>query len=618
MKLLIMLVLVFGLSHSEELDELLNTYTHNSDLSQKTKLENGGIMTVFTRKDLDIMQARSLKDILKSNPLYRYTENRNGNPDMLYDGGTAPISSSVVRIYINNQELTSATYGSIFKGAGNINLDAIDHIEIYSGTPSYEFTSEPTNILIKLYTKIAERDRGGKLGVSYGSLGFNEESMSYAQEFEDFSYFTSLYRTDNKRKTYYSHDVPIKRDLERYGVLASIYSPKQKLLLSVIKDKADVSMSSSPRATYEHADSSLNYAFVGYDVSAFDNLTFCTSYQFADISGYRKEAEGFESPDSPEFEYERSEQVFTAELKYNLESQNNRLIVGTKFRHKYFEIKSLYVDGISMPKSSYDKQDIISAFIEERYNISDGNIINLAVHYSNINNNSSIDDDNLLQLRLSHTYLYNSFVFKSFIYHTESLVEPYIYTYFKTNGSLKPQKVNAISQEIKYNYNSNYFRLFLSYKTIKNAFEETSTGYYTNTEDEYDDFSTYLEYTYNFDIDNKIVTNLSYLYTHNKPVLKKGIAAFIRSLNSINKFAIFNEIIFNRNTTTNKNYFDYSAGVKYHYNRDFTLSVKGENIFNTGYEESYSRVDPNTDTEETPILISPIEQRFYITIEYLF
>lgn len=618
MKILLILLLALGLLHSEELDDLLSEYANNSDLSEKTKLENGGTITIFTRKDIDIMQARKLKDILKSNPLKRYTESPEGTPDMLYKGGIAAFSSSSIRVYIDNHELNSATYGSGFSTIGNMSLDFVDHIEIYSNSPSFEFTSEPTFLLIKLYTKTAERDRGGKLGLSYGSYGFNEEILSYADELEDFSYFTSVFRTDNKREPQSSYGVPVKRDGERLTVLASIYNDKHRFLINAMKDKSDLSISDNVFTAYGIAKKEHDYFFVGYDTDVIDNFTILASAQYADSEVYKKDILGYYEDRN----YSRKERTLTAELKYNLESQNNRLIVGAKFRHKYFETDSFYIGATLQPTKSYDKQNISSVFFEERYNISENSIINAAAHYSYTDNNSYVNDENLLQLRLAHTYLYDNFVFKTFIYHVESLIEPYIYTDTNTVEPLKPQTLDTISEEIKYRYKSSEFKLFLAYREHENVFKENvlpSLYWYTNSEDKYKNLVGYLEYTYDFNHDNKLVANVSYNYAYDMPKEKREGAAFVRSLNSVGKFDVFNEVVFNRNNIIKKNYFDYSAGVKYRHSKELTLSVKGENIFNRGYEEGYFRVNPTFPFPvDTPLLISPVEQRFYVTVEYLF
>ena len=49
------------------IEGLLNTIEKKSDLSEKTKLENSGFSTIYTRNDLDMMQVKYLNDILKYN-----------------------------------------------------------------------------------------------------------------------------------------------------------------------------------------------------------------------------------------------------------------------------------------------------------------------------------------------------------------------------------------------------------------------------------------------------------------------------------------------------------------------------------------------------------------------
>ena len=94
--------------------------------------------------------------------------------------------------------------------------------------------------------------------------------------------------------------------------------------------------------------------------------------------------------------------------------------------------------------------------------------------------------------------------------------------------------------------------------------------------------------------------------------------ATVRSINSYNNFDIFNEIIFDRNNVNRKSYYDYSAGVKYHKTQDITFSFKAENIFHKASETSYYRVNSQTFTQEEPLLISPIDRKITLIMEYLF
>lgn len=618
MRLLLLFLLLFTFLQADDLDDLLSTYSHNSDLSKKTKHENGGTVTVYTRNDLEVMQARTLKDLLKSHPVLRYKESRSGIPDMQYRGGTGIFNSSNIRIYVDNQELTSATFGSGFPIANNLNLNTMDHVEIYTRSPSYEFSTEPTYILIKLYSKLAERHRGGSLEASYGNRDFNTQSLFYADELKDFSYVTSLSRRDDRKEEHTSHGIPIKRDAENYTFFGSLYSENQKLQVMAGSSDLDTSIARSPRATYAISDGEYDYLHVGYENAYFEDTFVSLSYQNTNISGHNKEAIGFETIYSPELEYDRHEDIGTLELKHNIETQNNRLILGAKYRYKHFEMEESKLNGVPLPKPSYDEQTVSTVFAEERYSISDHNIINIAGQYAYITNNGGIDDSNLFQFRINHTYIYNDWIFKAFVYRVESLVEPYIYIDFPTSPTLDNQVQHAFSEEIKYELEKNTFRLVFTYYHLDDLFTQTPSGAYINHPETIKNTSAFIEHTYLFDINNKLISNLSHKYVD--PFSRNETAAFIRLLNKVGKFDIFNELIYNHNDSNHEHYFDYSAGLRYHYDRSLILSVKGENMFDSAYEDSYFRIDPSTtpSTPETPIQISPVEQRFYMTMEYLF
>ena len=63
------------------IDGLLKDIEVKTDLSSKTKMENGGISYIYTRNMLDNMQEHNLKDVLKSTYPFKYKENVFGLPD---------------------------------------------------------------------------------------------------------------------------------------------------------------------------------------------------------------------------------------------------------------------------------------------------------------------------------------------------------------------------------------------------------------------------------------------------------------------------------------------------------------------------------------------------------
>jgi len=146
-------------------DKLLNDIQKHSDLSSKTKLENSGIRYIYTRDDIERMQIYTLKDVLKNLYPIGYNENRYGLVDPFSSNCKQPYLSALIRVYIDNQEITDGLYGSGLFVLGDENLDWVDHIEIYTRAPTYAYSVESTIVLIKLYTKREERDLGGKVKV---------------------------------------------------------------------------------------------------------------------------------------------------------------------------------------------------------------------------------------------------------------------------------------------------------------------------------------------------------------------------------------------------------------------------------------------------------------------
>jgi iron complex outermembrane receptor protein len=55
--------------------------------------------------------------------------------------------------------------------------------------------------------------------------------------------------------------------------------------------------------------------------------------------------------------------------------------------------------------------------------------------------------------------------------------------------------------------------------------------------------------------------------------------------------------------------YDYTASVKYHYTKDLSLGLRGENIFNSGYKQAYRGLD---------YAIPVVDQKLWFNLEYLF
>ena len=607
---------------TESIDELLDTFVHNSDLSKKTRLENAGNVIIITRKELDRMQARNLKDVMKSLPTLNYSENRWAIPDPGYNRQELPFNSNAIRVYINDQEVSTASYGSGFFHVGDIDIGFVDHIEVYALNPSFEHSTEPARHLIKLYSKVPQRDKGKKVEVSIGSKGFNQESFQYSDIIDDVSIFAYVSRLDDQKKDYESLGYPLSRDIERYHLFSAFSTKGHYLQLQAIKSNKDMFMGLSPDGRTETAENESDYFHIGYENRTIENLKFSLVWE----NGTSKNQ--FDNLHE-ELKLTTGDDILTADLQYKWDSfDNNELIFGAKYRYKHFTMDKLEYMGMDLPRVDYDTQMISSLYFEDYYTLSENWLLSLGAQYSHVYNNAEVENQDVWMARFGSIYTDENWVYKTFLHQSEFLIEPYLYTVAITSvqPSINPEKTTNITQEIQYQNDAHKLRTVMGYSYLEDMRDTRSSTIY-NDKDSRSILFAYMEYSYQFDTYNSFASNVS--YRHNRNFEEDGsfdeYKAMIRFLNRFEgyeKFDFFNELIYNRNSFTSKNFFDYSAGVKYRHSDTLTFSLKGENIFDNARELYYERVtyDPVNDKwlKLEPLYASPIDQRIYFTLEYLF
>ena len=636
-KLLTLLTSILMLSalslYAEDIDSLLNTYAKNSDLSKKTKLENSGNRIIFTRDDLERMQVHSLKDVLKSQPLIRYQESRNNFPDILYNGGAFPFMSGGVRIFIDEQEMTNALYGSGFEYLGDIDLNFVDHIEIYSFTPTFEYSTEPTTLLIKLYSKVASRDMGGKFQAVLGSMGYNQESMYYTEELEDFSYMAYVNRLVDVRAKEQNQGATLNRDQERYHIFTKIYTKNQALQVQAIKNEKKMFIGMSPSATPTDARNDYHNLHVGYNANI-NKLSFQIAYdQGASEQNYADKNVLFPldaTTLAQSFNVHLRQKVFTTLLQQGYNYYDNDILVGAKYRYKHFEYPSMNITTttgavIPLSASDYSTQQIGTLFLEDRYSFAQNSVITFGAQYTHVENDHTIANQDLGFLRLGYTYTTNLWAFNTTGYSQKAPVEPYMYNPLFSDSQtteIQPQHIQGFIQEIKFSNNRHNTRLFLTYNITDNAFSQNNKNQIINLTDTIYASGTYLEYTFNFDENNKLVSNINYSRLDN---VKSSIdntlqfyGGFVRMLNSYNDADFFSELIYGRDNEINRAFYDLSLGFKYRFGIDLALAVKGENLLDRAPQAQYYQIDPTTGAQGDNLSCAPIDRRFTFTVDYLF
>lgn len=620
------------LAEENNLDYLLGEYTQKSDLSKKTKLVNAGHSIIFTRDDIERMQARNLKDIVKTLPFFTYQEGRYGIPNLYNMGDFVPFSSSSVRIYIDDHEMMSGSYGSSFALLGNVELEFVDHIEVYYNTPSFEYSVESTYLLIKLHSKIPERDKGGKVLLSSGSYGTNQQTTFYTDKINNISYFAYLSNDNDKKDTFYINDEIVERDNQRKHFLGTIFNDNNHFLIDAQNTDIMPLSNMSLDGSSSGSDVEYNNLQMSYLNTSFDNIKLKTSYQrgttdfnFIDNSPFFYDLNaGFVTKFSSKY----NEELFSNEVDYNLKTDSNSLFLGANNRLKKVDIvKIQYNDSYNLHKPDYNEQVINSVFIQNEYLLTDNSVISAGAKYSDVNNNSNVDDQNLGLYRIGYVYNKENFTGKVFYYHTPNLLEPYLYTsWFQNKLDLKPEVSDVIHTQFEYNYDKNYYSMIFGKSEQKDQIY-FNTNYYFNPiyqryEGSVDNFNEIakkdfinFDYKYDFNPLNSIQFNYFTNFIKSGPLGDyEELGGYIRLLNSIDRYYIFNEITYRRDSLDDENYFDYSTGIKYKYTNNLFLSIKGENLLDDGKIQKIYNLVTKMQTGE----VSTIDKRVYLTMEYMF
>jgi len=626
--LYILLLCTFLNAKETNVDDLLNDIEKKTDLSSKTKLENGGISTIYTREDLRRMQVKTLKDVLKSLSPVGYAENKYGFADPYFLGTIEPFVSSSIRIFIDDQEISTGLYGSGLILYGNVNLNFIDHIEIYTGNTTYEFSTEPTFILIKLYSKKAQKDAGSKVSAQVGNFGDSLLSFyNSAQLDNDWSYFAYVSQNNDIRKKYNSHDTDLSRDTQNTHVFASLYDNNNKILIDAGKVAKDSFIDQSLDATPKDATIKYDSLHIGYN-GAYKNLSYLITYNYANVkSNFSDDVTPLAqmnymfpiaslNTDSKSF-------VLSSELKYEFITQTNKFITGVKYRYKGFKYDTVLLNGFDMPRSGHTKQTIATAFVENQYSLQENSIITTGVSVSGVRNNASDQDDDLLMYRVGHTYTTQNFVFKSIYSHVELTLDPYLINapIYITPGKKEITKQNLFLENIIYQKESDKYELRLSLITTKNQLmPNIQSSLLENYPKTIEVKSAIFMWTHEYNQFDKLYMSAEYDNLNNLPVIntKNQYKVTIRSLNTYKNFDFFNELLYFRDSARKENFYDYDAGIIYHASEDLSVSLKATNIFNKAKTTSYSRVDPQTFQMQKPLQISPIDRHVMLTMEYLF
>ena len=626
MKLFFLYILTFStLLSAYNIDQMLDLYRKDSDLSNKTKNESLGHLTIYTRDDIERMQAHKLSELLNSLRSFRYDENMLGVPDVFHTD-PALYGSDVVKIFINDHEITSAFAGSGLFIYGNIDLGFVDHVEIYEGSTSTRINSEPAVVTIKLYSKDPVREVGTNIQGYVGSRGTNHENISYASAADDFKYYLYASRSDIDRTQYTHAGHNLSRDYKDKHALMTMDYKNIKLGVEYIDHQADPFLSLSMFATPNDGDMEYKLKRISATTTFLNDDSLKLSLSFIRINdNLNLHMDGTRwSPANLLLTHdsmlsESIDDIYNAKLEKIFDYKANHFIVGSEYTKKSLHDINTYNNGVYATPPAFVDNSILSFYLQDDYALTQNQMITASVKYNDYDSKSNLTqrDFDTLQMRLGYIVTSKSSMFKAFASQMQLPTEQYA---LETSPLhiIEILHIRDFSAEYSKSINKNTVGACLEYIQNENSqFIIARNGgkkYYNN-------YSASMKYDYEFNPFNDL-KSMVYINKYHNPVTTESETvngAYVRLLNTWRKFDIYNEADYYRVKHSPINGINYNLGLRYKATDALIFSAKGTNIFNSAAKSKYSYVQMNGFTpEQKSLYISPIDRTFIVGMEYSF
>jgi vitamin B12 transporter len=631
-------------AYSDNLSNLLGEYAQEGDLSQQTKKEASGNLIVFTRADLDRMKVKSLVELIGYIPFIRYNEDETNLSDITY----APYQYGAFNpliIYLNGKEIISPFFGNGFQIVSKIDMNFIDHVDIYLNVPSYNIGIHSSLYVIKLYTKKGYRENSTVAGSCLGSHNTNNQYIYSGRGDEDSSFFVYLNRKFlNRKKLHHTEDEKVydlSRNSRYYNLFGEIDKKNIKIDVEALWVDLDNFIGRSWNMTTKYANSKFNYLTGDFEYIS-DDKSFKSELSYSTyLTKGRQNSDGplgffSVSPGSiatyNNFDLKLREQLADVNIEKIFKIKNYELLLGVFGRYKHFDFEDYKthipsMGTINFPIPHYNREYVYDIYIENQYTYNNSNIFMFSLKTEKHFLNGNIRNYSLFGAKAGYIYNDNSKTFKAFIYSKQEPLSSYLL--FMQNAQNKERvSVSAskgLSAEFDYKRNSSvYSALFIrSYRKNYIYF----TDRYRNFDKNFTLTGISLGYQYSFDAFNKIRLNGWYvnakniLSLENYQVGSKSANFFggsVSLFNRLGKFDLFNSLLYKSVYNDNRPALNLCSTITYSPTRRLSIYLKGVNLLHKGVTTDYLTVNPLTGKSTTLQDVQPIDRSIWVGMEYAF
>ena len=608
MKIILLLGLVSSLLFSDSLDALLQEYKSTSDNSLQTVNEKIGHVVIYSQKEIRLMQYTKLNDILKELPLFNINTNQFGLTNYSLTGSKTT-TSGFFRFFINDHEISSGYDQSTSLSWGDLPLDFVDHVEIYYGESSFSFGNETGIYFVRIYTKSALKENSSEINSLVTSKGSRSQSLTHSSSFENgWSYLMFLNQEQIKQTTIYNGT-----KLNSNGTKQYLYLDAGNENTKINIGYTDVSKNNyaglALDATPESGKSLSKDFFINYtyyfleDKSLKANLSIDVndrSYDEANAQGIGlipviNLANGLTIP-----------KIFNEDLRFvktnaylskSFDIEDNSFIAAVNVKNKTYDVQNRETTNfINQTKNvgaynSFDEETISSLLFQDSYQLRNDLILVANTKLDYYDRNAYLKDSSETLLRLGAIYTpTENWGFKSF--YTQTALAPSFYNIDyadKSTPKLKSQQYHIYTLEGVYTEGNSKFGVTFDHVEIDDFLYLSPIGF-INIDHKIKTDGLLFDYEYSFSDRDKIHLNY-YTSTLSETINNATKGGFIKFMGGYQKFDYFTSLIYRNGYEylglDIPDSFDMSLGVTYHVTKDFSYSIKANNILDRSTQSLY-------------------------------
>lgn len=594
-----LLTLFFSLSYGAYgIDAILSDIEKQSDLSESTKQESVGHLNIFTRQELDILQISTIKDLMEYVNFLGYSENNKGLPDFSFIPDMTK-DVSYMKVFIDDQPLYSPFFGNGIQFYGRLDLNFVDHVEIYWGAPSFTFGLGSSYMVIKLYSKKPERENINTINAyagSYSTYGINGFS---SKKYDDFSYLLSISRRDLKQKNMYKYDgFPLKRDQISTFMYTKFYLKNSFITLNALKSKYNIFMGDSqvfkPIKNKEKQKSFfISYDYLSNDQTLKAHLSFyqgdIKSNERADPLLYYILPEGnFQKMSSQDFYID--EAFIDGHISKTFTFKNNTLDIGLKNRYQSIKQPTIYINGQKHDiKYNYTHQFNTSLYFENKYLFDDKNLFLTSAIYNRRHNKIKDFSQNDYSFKIGYIHNEQYWFTKLFGYYSKDSSLIHNFYNLVNFSSLAPerQSIKSYSGEIGFKIPKSqislaYARLIINPKTPLNKIYSNLAS--LNFNHKFNSFHHIKSSLWHLDFDLNNNVKMFQGLINNK---HKKHGAYMILFSKLGEFELANSIFYTKNDNPKEDIYRVNSAINYNIDKNFKIYLKLNNIFNKSPKKSY-------------------------------